>query len=446
MAKITIDANVAAGYRDIDSIEEISMKTDKRILISGAGIAGPALAFWLHQYGYSVVITEKANAIRDGGQNVDIKGPAQDVIRRMALADKIESKNTLEQGQKYVDAHGRTIAVFPKGAIGSLTSNFEILRGDLATILYDTTKDRCEYRFGTFITGIEETDDCIMATFSNGEKEAFALILCAEGISSATRELVLPGQTQFRYLGVYMSFFNIPRRPEDDYWAHSINGIGGTLIFLRPGDENVTTVLATFPVPDADAGTTGPSHRKALLRRALQGRGALADRILSEIENVQDFYFGPMSQVKARSWSKGRFALVGDAAYCPTPFTGQGTALSLVGAYVLAGEIARHDSLAAAFNAYEKMVRPYIEAIQAQLSPGMIKLLHVKTAFGISCMRVLQRLFASRPMQTLMRPIAKRNEESATDAFVLPDYVCALDSSGAFAACAPPTRIAGRRG
>lgn len=400
------------------------MKTNKRILISGAGIAGPALGFWLHRYGYSVVIAEKADAIRDGGQNVDIKGAGRDVVKRMALAERIESKNTLEQGQKYVDARGKLIASFPKGAVGSLTSEFEILRGDLATILYDVTKDRCEYRFATFVSRIEENEGYSTATFNNGDKEDFALIVCAEGMSSSTRDMVLPGQTRFRYLGAYMSFFKIPKRPEDDHWAYSVNGSGGTLIVMRPGDEKTTTVLVTFPVPDADASVAGQSHRKALLREALRGRGALADRILSEIDNVQDFYFGPMSQVKTASWSKGRFALLGDAAYCPTPFTGQGAALSLVGAYVLAGEIANHDSPSDAFNAYEKIVRPYVETVQAQLSPGMIRLIHVRSTLGISVLRVIQRIFASRAIQRLIRPIAQRSERSGPDAFVLPEYSC----------------------
>lgn len=398
------------------------MKTNKRILISGAGIAGPALGFWLHRYGYSVVIAEKADAIRDGGQNVDIKGAGREVIKRMALAEKIESRNTLEQGQKYVDAQGNLIASFPKGTVGSLTSDFEILRGDLATILYDATKDRCEYRFATFLSRIEEKDGYSTATFNNGEKEDFALIVCAEGMSSSTRDMVLPGHTRFRYLGVYMSFFKIPKRPEDDYWAYSVNGSGGTLIIVRPGDEKTTTVLATFPVPVSDVGVPGQSQRKALLREALRGRGALAERILSEIDNVRDFYFGPMSQVKASSWSKGRFALLGDAAYCPTPFTGQGAALSLVGAYVLAGEIAKHDAPTDAFNAYERIVRPYVETVHAQLSPGMIRLIHVRSMLGIGVLRVVQRVFASRAMQKLIRPIAQRNERSGPDAFALPEY------------------------
>jgi 2-polyprenyl-6-methoxyphenol hydroxylase-like FAD-dependent oxidoreductase len=235
------------------------MNIEKKILICGASVAGPACAYWLRRYGYSVVIVEKARSIRDGGQNVDIKGAGQQVIKMMGLAEKIQAKDTLEQGQKYLDAHGEVVAVFPKGAVGSLTSDFEILRGDFAQILFEATRDTCEYRFGTYVTGLEEQDGGISATFANGRVEDFAFVICAEGISSSTRDMVLAEQTHFRYLGAYMSFFKIPRRPQDDNWAYTVNGIGGTFIVLRPGNDTETAVLTTFLQHNHNAqGTISP--------------------------------------------------------------------------------------------------------------------------------------------------------------------------------------------
>jgi 2-polyprenyl-6-methoxyphenol hydroxylase-like FAD-dependent oxidoreductase len=157
-----------------------------------------------------------------------------------------------------------------------------------------------------------------------------------------------------------------------------------------------------------------------MLVAALRGRGAIADRLIEALDTVQDFYFGPMSQVQASTWSSGRLVLLGDAAHCPTPFTGKGTALSLVGAYVLAGELRKASSHTEAFRAYEAMLRPYAERCQQELSPRFVRLMHVQTPFGIAVARVLQRFFGSAPMQRLLTPSAARRARQVEEDFVLP--------------------------
>ncbi|MGY4711613.1 FAD-dependent monooxygenase [Mycolicibacterium sp. CBM1] len=380
------------------------MDTTKRILICGSGVAGPTCAYWLHKYGYSTVIVEKAKALRDGGQNVDIKGAGQLVIEMMALSDRIEAKNTRECGQKYLDAADNVIAVLPKGALGTLTNDFEILRGDFAQVLFESTKDDCEYRFGRFVTGLAEKEDAIAVTFDNGETEDFELVICAEGMSSSTRDIVMAAQTRFRYLGAYMAFFKIPRRDGDDQGALTVNGVGGTFMTLRPGSETQTTVLVTFLRRDEGMDPDTPAARKVLLGQALAGRGAMADRIRADLDAVTDFYFGPMSQVQASTWSQGRLVLLGDAACCPTPFTGKGTALAMVGAYVLAGEIKRSADYSRAFAAYERLVRPYVEAAQRQLTPRRVRLMHPTSRWGIHLTHLAQRLLASQAVQRRFRP------------------------------------------
>jgi len=398
------------------------MKAGKKILITGAGIAGPACAYWLQHYGYSVVIAEKAKALRDGGQNIDIKGAGQLIIKKMGIVEKIIAKNTMEQGQRYIDAAGKLVAAFPKGAFGSLTADFEILRGDLATIMFDATRDTCEYRFQTFVTGLEETAHAISVRFNDGSVEDFEFVICAEGIGSTTRDMVLPDQTHFRYLGAYLSFFKIPRRPEDDNWVKTVNGIGGTFINVRPGQGEETTVLVTFPRKDPDISANDFAARRELLIQALRGRGTLADRIIEELDAVRDFYFGPMSQVQASTWSKGRFVMLGDAAHCPTAFTGEGTPLALVGAYVLAGEIRQNTTYSDAFITYEKLVRPYVEASQKQISPLLIRLIHVKSPLGILFMRLIQKFLASGIVQKLLKPSDAKREINVAKDFDLPTY------------------------
>lgn len=398
------------------------MERTRKILICGGGIAGPACAWWLSRYGFSVVIAEKASAFRDGGQNVDVKGAGQQVIKLMGLTAQIEARNTLECGQKWLDASGKVLAAFPKGGFGSLTSDFEILRGDFARVLFDATRSTCEYRFGTSVLGIEEIRDGVRATFVDGSTEEFGLLICADGLSSPTRGLALAQETRMRYLGAYMAFFKIPRRPEDDLWAHSVNGIGGTMINLRPGGPTETTVLITFLADEPEPQRPSTLSPRDLLREALKGRGTVADRIVNALDAVQDFYFGPMSQVQASTWSKGRLVLLGDAAHCPTPFTGKGTALALVGAYVLAGEINKRSTHTEAFRTYERILRPYAERSQQELSPRLIRLMHVKTRFGIAVAGTLQRFFGSAPIQALLKPGAAAQARKIDDDFALPVY------------------------
>ena len=398
------------------------MQPSNHILICGGGIAGPACAWWLARYGFSVVVAEKAGAFRSGGQNVDVKGAGQQVIERMGLTQQVDARNTMECGQKWLDAAGKVVAVFPKGSVGGLTSDFEILRGDFARILFDATRATCAYRFGTSVSALEDHADGVRARFADGSTEDFALVICADGMHSSTRELVLARETRMRYLGAWMAFFTIRRRPHDELWACSVNGIGGTMIHLRPGGPAETTVLMTFPAAEPDPRTPTALSRRAMLRAALVGRGTLAQRILDELDNVQDFYFGPMSQVQASSWSKGRVVLLGDAAHCPTPFTGKGTALALVGAYILAGEIKQCADHAEAFASYERIMRPYAERTQQELSAHMVRFMHVKSRFGIGLAHLLQRLFGSAPMQAMLKSGAAARKRKPGEDFTLPRY------------------------
>ncbi|WCE05897.1 FAD-dependent monooxygenase [Pseudoxanthomonas sp. JBR18] len=403
------------------------MNNAKKILICGGGIAGPACAYWLQRYGHHVVIAEKALALRDGGQNVDIKGAGQQVVKWMGLAEAIEARNTGERGVRFVDAAGRRFAAFPRGAFAGLTADFEILRGDFAHLLYEAVRERCDYRFGTRVSALSEHENGVRVTFDGGQVEEFELVICAEGIGSSTRGLVLAEETRFRYLGACMAFFKIPRHPDDDDWACATLG-KGTMIFLRPGDAQETTVLVTFRRERSDIVGDRTSAARALLTEALNGRGVLAERIVAALDDVRDFYFGPMSQVQASHWSRGRVVLLGDAAYCPTPFTGEGTALALVGAYLLAGEIGSGADHARAFTSYEALLRPYVEASQRAISPRSIRWMHPRTAFGSALARLVLRVMASRPVQRLLKPSPARREQAIVNDFAFPQYAPPLDA------------------
>ena len=333
-----------------------------RVLIAGASIAGPALAYWLHRYGWEPTVLERAPALRTGGQNVDVRGAGREVARRMGLEDDIRRATTGELGTRFIGRDGATIAEFPAGTSdsGGATAELEILRGDLARLLVERTEDDVEYRYGDRITGIDDNGTGVTASFERAPDEQVELVVAADGIGSSTRRLVF-GEVPIRSLGMETTWATIPRTASDSDWWCWYNAPGGRALTLRPDPVGTIRVTLSFLTdtahPAAPEGRTADEQR-ALLRTRFADAGWQATRILDALEVTEDLYFESIGQVQAPHWSNGRVALLGDAAYCASPISGMGTSLALVGAYVLAGELAAHTDHRDAFAAYERIMRP----------------------------------------------------------------------------------------
>lgn len=368
---------------------------ERVILISGASIAGPALAFWLHRYGQRPIVIERAESLRLGGQNVDVRGAGREVARRMGLEDAIRAASTGEKGLRFVDEHGAIKAEFPAGTSdsGGFTAELEILRGDLARILYERTRDQTEYIFGDHITGLREHGGGITASFAKGGARAVDLVIAADGIRSHTRSLVFGGEPELRQLGLYMAYFTIPRAASDTPWFRWYSALGGRAITLRPDNVGTTRVMLSFVSEPRGYERLREDEQKGLLRRIFSDAGWEALRVLAALDDAADLYFESIGQVRAPRWSCGRVALLGDAGYCASPVTGMGTSLALVGAYVLAGELARHADPREALSSYERLMRPYVQKAQ-QLPPGVPKIAYPKTKLGITIFHTVLRLAA----------------------------------------------------
>lgn len=397
------------------------MTKEKKVLVCGASISGTAIAYWLAKSGFKVVIAEKSDSFREGGQNVDVKDFAQDILKLMGIDREVNAKNTGEAGLKYLNAKENVISTFPKGAVGGLTSDYEILRGDLARIIYEKTKSVCEYRFRKFVKNVSENAEHVVVTFNDESVEEFSMLICAEGIGSSTRDMVMPEFTHYNYLGAYMSFFTIPQTKEDDLWAKAYQVEGGAMVFLRPGHENETTVLVSFLKEIAASDVQSITEQKMMLKGVLAGKGGIADRVAQNLDGVKDMYYGPMSQVKASKWHKGNVVLLGDAAHAPTPFTGMGTALALMGAYILAGEIVQNNNIETAFQAYERIFKPFVDLTQSQITPKTMRLLHPKSKCGISVTRFVTKVLANGFVQKRLQAGSAKNKKK-TPAFILPNY------------------------
>jgi 2-polyprenyl-6-methoxyphenol hydroxylase-like FAD-dependent oxidoreductase len=366
-------------------------------LIAGASIAGPTLAYWLNRYGWRTTIVERAPRLRTGGQSVDLKGPGLEVIRRMGLEEQVRAAHPGELGLEFVGPHGQVLARFPVGdASGmSLTSELEILRGDLAELLVSATADSTECRFGDRITSVQQDDDTVLAAFENAPAERFDLVVAADGIGSATRHLLFSDEAVVRSLGVEATWATIPRTASDTDWWRWFNAPGGT-ISLRPDRYGTMRVIIVRTLTRKEKRGTAdrrtPDQQRALLRHTFAGAGWETDRVLAALADVDDLYTEMLGQVRAPRWSHGRVALVGDAAYCPSPMTGMGTTLAVVGGYVLAGQIASHGALRDGLDGYERIMRPWVQQVHKLPPPGMPRMANPTSRAGVALVRAAARV------------------------------------------------------
>ena len=346
----------------------------RSVLISGASIAGPALAYWLHRFGMEPIVVERAPALRRGGQTVDVRGAGRVVAQRMGIEDAVRAASTGEEGVRFVDEHDRSRAAFGVGAFGGegIVAELEILRGELSGLLYERTREDTEYLFGHRITALDDLGSRVHVTFEHGAERHVDLVVAADGLRSSTRDLVFVG-TRIRPLGLYMAYFTISRGPADGRWARCHNAVGGRTVALRPDNVGTTRVLMSFlSAPCGYEDLPAVAQRKVLQER-FADVGWEAPRVLSALDDTSDFYFEAIGQVLMDRWSTGRVAVLGDAGYCPSPISGQGTSLALVGAYLLAGELARHPDHREAYAAYQARMRPYVSEAQ-KLPPGAPRL------------------------------------------------------------------------
>lgn len=395
--------------------------TQKKVLISGASIAGPTLAFWLDRFGFLTTIVERADSLRLGGQNVDIKGTAQKVAQLMGIEDEIRAADTGELGVRFVNKDNIVKAELPKGESNIGTSELEIPRGDLVKILYNHTKDNVEYIFGNQITELQEFEEGVKVTFQNGEIRDFDLVICADGVRSRTRNMIFGDEPIVRPVGLYVSYFTIPRTSSDSYWARWYNATDSRVIVMRP--DNQGTIRASFSFLSEPKGyeKLSVAEQKDILKQKFSDAGWEATRVLETLDNNTDIYFDAISQVVAPRWSKGRCAMTGDAAFCPSPLTGMGVSLAVLGAYILAGALSRHSDHQQAFAEYEKRFRPYVTKIQ-KLPPGVPKLAHPKSKIGIVLLNTIINIISSKAIRKVGALFTKKDKSSTDDTIDFPEY------------------------
>jgi 2-polyprenyl-6-methoxyphenol hydroxylase-like FAD-dependent oxidoreductase len=391
------------------------------VLISGASIAGPALAFWLHRYGFAVTVVERAPALRPGGQAIDLRGVAKDVVRRMGLYEQVMAARTNTRGVSVVNKHNRALGTMTADMFGGdgFIAEIEILRGDLSEVFYRATENDAEYKFGDQIAAVQQHSDRVDVTFASGDERAFDIVVGADGLHSAMRAMAFgPEDDCLHDLGHLMAFFTVPNHLGLKNWMLTYDepkrGAG-----IRPiHDNSAAMALLSMEGTRADYDSRDVQGQKAPLHERLSGMAWETPWLLERMNEADDFYFDSASQVCMDSWSSGRVVLIGDAAWCTSPSSGQGTSLAVVGAYILAGELrAAAGDHAMAFDAYERRMRDWVVATQ-KMGRDNIKRLSASNRFELWLQLQVMRLLAHLPgKELLMKRMLK-----VVNGIELPDY------------------------
>jgi 2-polyprenyl-6-methoxyphenol hydroxylase-like FAD-dependent oxidoreductase len=334
-----------------------------KILISGAGIAGPTLAYWLHRYGFQPTLVEKSPRLRTGGYIIDFWGLGFEIAEKMGLRPKLEQLGYRVKEVRIVNEHGQKKGGFSADAFRRLTQGryVSIPRGELAAALFEQLGPNVETVFGDEISLIDDSRDGARVTFAGGRTERFDLVIGADGLHSQVRRLAFGDERQFeKYLGYKVAAFEAEGyqpRDEDVYLMHL--QVGQQLARFSMRNEK-TMFLFVFAEKSAQH-PRDLAEQKRWLQERFQGSGWESKAILDFLASAKELYFDRVSQIRMREWSRGRVALVGDAAYCVSLLAGQGSALAMTGAYALAGELHRaKGDYQTAFQRYQETLAPFL--------------------------------------------------------------------------------------
>lgn len=385
-----------------DAGPDVTGRKVMRIVINGAGIAGPMLAYWLRQSNHEVLLVEQSPQLRAGGYIVDFWGVGYDIAEKMGVLPRIRELGYQVGEVRFVDGDGGKTGGFSVDVFGRATGDrfTSVLRSDLSETIFNALDANVETIFGDSIAGLHEQRDCVRVDFEHAPAREVDLVIGADGLHSRVRDLVFGPEADYEVsLGYYVAAFQVDGyRPRDEL-VYVTHGVPGRQIsrFTMRGDRTMFLFVFREEYMDGRA-PASVTENKAVLRNVFGNVGWESPHILAEMEQVADVYFDRVSQIRMDRWCNGRTALVGDAAACVSLLAGEGTGLAMAEAYVLAGELARAgEDYRAAFARYQERMMPFIGAKQAS-AEKFASSFAPRTAIGIRFRNLVTRLLVIPPV------------------------------------------------
>lgn len=391
---------------------------ERHVVVSGASIAGLSVAYWMRRLGWQVTVIERAPAFRDGGQNVDVRGVAREVLDRMGLFGAVKRQNTTETGTVFVDADGRVTAELPSDGPDGATAELEVLRGDLARTIHDHLPPGVVSIHGDSIETVTDSAEAVRIVTSSGRELLCDLLVVAEGVRSTTRDRTFTADDVTRTdLDVTMVFGTIPRTENDDNRWRWHTTTRGRQVHLRPDRHGTIRAVLSFSPGDD---LTGLDRKEALarLRDRYADAGWQTRRVLDAFDTSEDLYIDQLTQIRMTTWHRGHIVMAGDAGWCVTPMGGGGASLALTSGYVLAAQIATHPGdTEAALLAYEAWMRPLVDDVQ-QLPRGIKHFAYPQTRTGLALRHLADKILTSPPI----KPVTAKLTQVARTERRLPEF------------------------
>lgn len=389
---------------------------NRKILICGAGIAGPCLAYWLLRHGFEPVLVERAPTLRSGGYIIDFWGLGFDVAEKMGLVPALRQEGYTIDEVRIVDDQGRRTGGFSARALQTVIGDryLSILRSDLAKLIYGALDGKVRTLFGDTIVALDQDGESARVTFRNAAPERFDLVIGAGGLHSPVRNLAFgPEEHYERYLGYYVASFSAERYPQREPHAYVSYAAPGRQVSRYALRDDRTVFFFVFAKDTRlSVGPHDQEAQKNLLREAFGRDKWECPAILRALDDADDLYFDAVSQICMDSWVKNRVALIGDACFAPSLLAGQGSALAMAAAYILAGELKKADGdYQAAFHAYQQMLQP-IMAKKQRAARSFARSFAPRTSFGIYLRNQITHIM-TRPLTVKLFMGALLNEPLA---------------------------------